>query len=183
MEAKATSMLHSPAVSPAAQILAHLKREGVDLIASLSDQWLGGLIAECDADPAITHVKLAREDDGVGYCAGAYLGGRKAALLCQNAGLLLSINALSGVAYHHQIPLLVLASLKGSFETDHYYHLYKGRVTEPVLRAMGLPYHIIDGPEHFGVIGQAARQCFLGRLPLVLLMRERALVNRSGASI
>ncbi|HVJ12345.1 MAG TPA: thiamine pyrophosphate-binding protein, partial [Burkholderiales bacterium] len=96
-------------------ILGELKRAGIDLVASLPDQWLGDLIQQCEADPAITHIRLAREDDGVGICAGAWLGGRKAALVCQNSGVLLAVNALGGIAFHHQIPLLVIAAHRGHY--------------------------------------------------------------------
>jgi sulfopyruvate decarboxylase subunit alpha len=161
---------------PATEILASLKRADITLVASLPDQWLGALIKCCDEDSEITHVKLAREDDGVGVCAGAFLGGRRAALVCQSAGVLLSVNALAGMAIHHQIPLLILAAHRGCFDDGYYYQLYKGRTMIPVLEALGLPYYIIDGPEQFAVIEKAARQCFLMRLPLVLLLRRRALL-------
>jgi sulfopyruvate decarboxylase subunit alpha len=157
-------------------VLEHLKRAGIDLVASLPDQWLGELIRQCEADPAITHVKLAREDDGVGICAGAFLGGRKAALICQNAGVLLSVNALGGIAYHHQIPFLILAAHRGHFDDGQYYQQYKGRLCEPVLEAMGLPHYVIDGPEQLSLIVDGAREAFLKRMPVVLLLRRRALV-------
>ena len=158
-------------------IVEQLKRAGISLVASLPDQWLRDLIGACEADPAITHVKLAREDDGVGICAGAWLGGRKAAVICQNSGVLLSANALGGVAFHHQIPLLMLTAHRGCFDDNQYYQMYKGRITEPVLRAMGLPHYVIDGPEQFPLIEQAARQAYLSRLPMILLLRRRALVE------
>jgi sulfopyruvate decarboxylase subunit alpha len=167
--------------APAARILAGLRRAGIDLVASLPDQWLGALIKQCEEDAGITHVKLASEDDGIGICAGAYLGGRKAALVCQNAGLLLSVNALGGMAFHHQIPFLIIAAYRGCFDDGYYYQMYKGRMTEPVLAAMGLPYYVVDGPEQFHLIEQGARQSFLSRLPLVLLLRRRALVASAGA--
>ncbi len=159
-------------------ILEHLKRAGITLVASLPDQWLGSLIKQCESDPAITHIKLAREDDGVGICAGAYLGGRKGALVCQNSGLLLSANALAGIAFHHQIPLLVLAAHRGGFDDNQYYQMYKGRVCEPVLEALGLPHRVIDGPEELALIEDAARHAFLNRLPVVLLLRRRALMGQ-----
>ena len=171
-----------PSGTPATEVLASLKRAGITLVASLPDQWLVELIERCDGDPEITHVKLAREDDGVGICAGAFLGGRKAALICQNAGLLLSINALGGMAFHHQIPFLILAAYRGCFDDGYYYQFYKGRTTVPVLEAMGLPYYIVEGPEHFHLIEKSARQSFLMRLPLVLLFRRRALVSVAGAA-
>jgi sulfopyruvate decarboxylase subunit alpha len=168
--------------TPANLIVAGLKRSGINLVASLPDQWLGDLINRCDTDPDITHVKLAREDDGVGICAGAFLGGRKAALICQNAGVLLSINALGGMAFHHQIPFLIIAAHRGCFDDGYYYQMYKGRMTEPVLKAMGLPYYIVDGPDQLSLVEQGARQAFLSRLPLTLLLRRNALVARAGTS-
>ena len=158
-------------------ILAELKKAGIDLVASLPDQWLGELIKQCEADQSITHIRLAREDDGVGICAGAFLGGRKAALICQNSGVLLAVNALGGIAYHHQIPLLVIAAHRGHHDDNQYYQMYKGRICEPVLEAMGLPHWVVDGPEGIGVIGDAARQAWLNRMPVVVLLRRRALVG------
>ena len=156
-------------------ILERLKRAGITLVASLPDQWLGSLISECEADRDITHIRLAREDDGVGICAGAFLGGRKAALICQNSGVLLSVNALGGVAYHHQIPFLILAAHRGCFDDNQYYQMYKGRVTERVLEGMGLPHYVIDDPEQLSMIEHGARQAFLSRMPVVLLLRKQAL--------
>ena len=156
-------------------ILDHLKTAGINLVASLPDHWFGRLIKQCEADPDITHIRLAREDDGVGICAGAFLGGRKAALVCQNAGVLLSVNALAGFAYHHQIPFLVIAAHRGCFDDNQYYQMYKGRLTEPVLQAMGLPHYVVDGPEDLSLIEQGARHAFLNRMPAVVLLRRRAL--------
>lgn len=158
------------------RIVEHLKRAGIGLVASLPDQWLNGLIEACEADQALRHVRLAREDEGVGLCAGAWLGGMKAALVCQNSAVLLATNALGGFAYHHQIPMLVIAAQRGSFDDNQYYQMYKGRVTEPVLQGLGLPHHVIDGPEQLALIEPAARQAFLTRMPVVLLLRRRALV-------
>ncbi len=81
---------------PASLIVEWLKQARITIVASLPDRSLGELIARLDADPDITHMHLAREDDGVGVCAGAYLGGWRAALVCQNARVLLSPHALPG---------------------------------------------------------------------------------------
>ena len=163
-------------MTPAEQIVGGLKRAGITLAASLPDKWLAPAIDAIDADPEITHVRLTREDDGVGLCAGAFLGGRRAALVCQNAGLLLATNALAGFALHHQIPLLVLAAYRGSFDDGFYYQMYKGRVTVPVLQALGLPHHVVDAPEGLAIVEQAAREAFLTRLPVVVLLRRAALL-------
>ena len=148
---------------------------GVEIAASLPDSWLAPLIARIETESAIRHVRVGREDDGVGICAGASLGGKRAVLICQNAGLLLSANALAGYAHHHQLPFLVLAVYRGSHEDTFYYQMYKGRVTEPVLRGLGIPHHVVDRVEHAGVVGDAVRESQLARSPVVVLLRRAAL--------
>jgi sulfopyruvate decarboxylase subunit alpha len=90
----------------------------------------------------------------------------------------LAINALGGMAFHHQIPFLVIAAQRGAFDDGYYYQMYKGRLTEPVLRAAGLPHYVIDGPEQLHLVEQGARQAFLSRLPVTLLLRRNALVAK-----
>jgi sulfopyruvate decarboxylase subunit alpha len=161
----------------ASLILAELKAAGIDLVATLPDSWLSDLINAIAADPAMTLVRVTREEEAVGICAGAYLGGRKAAVLAQNAGVLLSVNALAGLAMHHQIPVLLLVAHRGGAEDNQYYQVYKGRVTVPVLNALGLPHHWVIGATDYRLIGLAHRQAQLARAPVLLLFDRLALTS------
>ena len=167
----------SPEATNADRIVNALVSAGVEIAASLPDSWLSPLIARIEAEPRVRHVRVAREDDGVGICAGASLGGKRAVLVCQNAGVLLSANALAGYGLHHQLPFLVLAAYRGSYEDRFYYQMYKGAVTEPVLAGLGLPYHVVDRIEQAGVIEDAVRQASLARRPVVVLLRRAALLG------
>ena len=158
-------------------LLAALKDAGIDLVATLPDAWLTDLIEAIDAHPALTLVRVTREDEAVGICAGAFLGGRKAAVLAQNAGVLLATNALAGLAMHHQIPVLLLVAHRGGIDDDQYYQVYKHRTTLPVLDALGLPHHEVNGPEDYALVSLAQRQSFLARLPVALLMGRAALLG------
>jgi sulfopyruvate decarboxylase subunit alpha len=165
----------------AALIVAALKRAGIDLIATLPDAWLGDLLTACDSDPAMTVIRVTREDEGIGICAGAFLGGRRGALIAQNAGLLLSANVLAGIAMHHQIPLLLLLAQRGGPDDDQYYQIYKGRVTVPVASALGLPCHVLNGDGDYHLIEGAACQAYLARIPTVVLMTRAALLGGGAA--
>ena len=165
--------------TPTSLIVDSLKRAGITLVATLPDKWLSDVIDVIAGEPTMTLVRVTREDDGVAICAGAYLGGRKAALVCQNAGLLLSANVLAGYAHHHQIPFLVLAAYRGSHDDNYYYQMYKGRVTLPVLQAIGLPHHIVTSPADYYLIQEGAQQAYLNRLPVVLLLTQRALLGEA----
>lgn len=176
-----TTDIDAAGLDAAGGVVAALRRAGIDLIATLPDAWLGKVIAALEAEPDMTVVRVAREDEGVGICAGAFLGGRRAALLAQNAGFLLSVNALSGLALHHQIPILMLLAHRGGAEDDQYFQSYKGRVTVPVLEALRIPYHLCRKPEDLEVVDLAWRQAWLSRAPVAVLLSGDLLRPRSKA--
>jgi len=167
----------TPAALNAERIVGSLVRAGVEVAASLPDSWLAAVIDRIEAEPRIRHVRVTREDDGVGLCAGASLGGKRAVLVCQNAGLLLSANALAGYGLHHQLPFTVLAAYRGSHDDGFYYQMYKGAVTEPVLAGLQVRYHVVDRADGLGVIEDAVREAWLARRPVVTLLRRAALLG------
>ena len=85
------------------RIVGALLGSGIEIAASLPDSWLAPLIDRIDAEPKIRHIRVTREDDGVGLCAGASSGGKRRVLLSERRPLL-SANALAGYAHHHQLP-------------------------------------------------------------------------------
>jgi sulfopyruvate decarboxylase subunit alpha len=159
------------------ELLAGLHAAGADLVVTLPDSWLAPALTALDASPGVDLVRVAREEDGIGLCAGAWLGGRRALMLCQNAGLLVSVNALAALAHHHQIPVVVVAADRGGLEDGFFYQAYKGRVTCPVLDAIGTPWHRVDSPDGFRLLPDVFRQAELHRRPVVMLATRAALLG------
>ena len=100
-------------IAAAEQIIAGLKEAGIDLVSSVPDINVLHLINLLYEDKQITHVPVGREEEGVGVCAGAHLGGKKTALLMQNGGLLNSCNGLTTTALQFGIPILLLIYYAG----------------------------------------------------------------------
>jgi sulfopyruvate decarboxylase subunit alpha len=71
-----------------------LKACDIRLLSALPETWLVHLIRMAEDDDAMTLVRLAKEEEGVGISAGAHLAGVKSAMLMQNHGFLASITAL-----------------------------------------------------------------------------------------
>jgi sulfopyruvate decarboxylase subunit alpha len=130
------AMDHQLATTSAEAILTGLKKAGIDFIASLPDEKMLELIRAVERDRDIIHVPLCREEEGIGICAGAYLAGRRTAIIMQNAGFLNSCNALTTTSLQFQIPLLMLIYYAGDIGDRGFTTL--GAVTEPVLQAMGI---------------------------------------------
>jgi sulfopyruvate decarboxylase subunit alpha len=123
-----------------------LKQCGVGLVSALPETWLVHLIRMADDDPQMILVRLAKEEEGVGISAGAHFAGVKSAMLMQNHGFLASINAIVSFAHLYKIPLLMLISYRGTFGERDPWQTQGGNVTEPVLRALGIPYSFLDSP-------------------------------------
>src|SRR5205807_8976002 len=124
-----------------------LKACGIRLLSALPETWLVHLIQIAEDDPEMILVRLAKEEEGVGVSAGAHFAGVKSAMLMQNHGFLASINGIVSFAHLYKIPLLMLISYRGSFGERDPWQTQGGNVTEPVLRALRIPYSFLDAPE------------------------------------
>ena len=163
-----------PSTENAAVFLTALKDAGVGLVASLPDFSLVRVVEALFEDNEIRHVPLSREEEGVGVCTGAYLTGQRCALLMQNAGLLNSCNSLTTTALQFQIPILLLVLYSGGHGDVAFPML--GQVTEPVLDALGIPYHQLERIEDASaVIGGALVQAYNMKKPVAVLLHKRIL--------
>ncbi len=153
-----------------------LKACGVRLISALPETWLVHLVALADEDPAMTLVRLAKEEEGVGISAGAHLAGVRSALLMQNHGFLASINGIVSLAQLYRIPLLMLISYRGGFGESHPWQTEGGLVTEPVLKALRIPYERLDAPAQVAAGIARAQTLAEAALRPVALLLGRALM-------
>jgi sulfopyruvate decarboxylase subunit alpha len=123
-----------------------LKQCGVRLMSALPETWLVHLIRMAEEDPEMILVRLAKEEEGVGISAGAHFAGVKSAMLMQNHGFLASVNGIVSFAQLYRMPLLMLISYRGHFGERDPWQTQGGSVTEPLLRALGIPYTFLDDP-------------------------------------
>jgi sulfopyruvate decarboxylase subunit alpha len=121
-------------------------------------------------DPAIIHVPVTREEEGVGLCAGAWMGGRKPALLMQNSGLGNCINALASLDLLFGIPLLMIISHRGSAGEPMVGQMPMGRLTSRLLDTMEIAF---SSPTPFGAEETVERAWSLAakeRKPVAMLL-------------
>src|SRR6201986_796766 len=130
-------------VSSSQLIYQCLKDVGVRVMSALPETWLVHLIRMSEEDPEMTLVRLAKEEEGVGISTGAHLAGVKSAMLMQNHGFLASINGIVSFAQPYRIPLLMLISYRGHFGERDPWKTQGGGVTEPLLRALNIPYSFL----------------------------------------
>jgi sulfopyruvate decarboxylase subunit alpha len=148
-----------------------LKACGIRLVSALPETWLVHLIRMAEDDPEMILVRLAKEEEGVGISAGAHFAGVNSAMLMQNHGFLASINGIVSFALLYRIPLLMLISYRGSFGERDPWQTQGGNVTEPLLRALGIPYFCLQSVESVPIrIKQAQELCASSLQPVALLL-------------
>ena len=153
-----------------------LKKAGINFVVTLPDSLLQEIILDIEQDEDLIHIPVTREEEGVGICAGAYLAGKKPAIIIQNAGLLNSCNALGTLNYLYDIPLLMLISYRGDFGENSFFHVPLGKVTEPVLHGLDIKYSVINDKKQLGKkIIESAELTDISRRPIALLLNPSML--------
>jgi sulfopyruvate decarboxylase subunit alpha len=158
-------------------ILEGMKEAGIRFVTSLPDANLAKLLALVDADPELTHLTLAREEEGIGICTGAYMGGQTPAIIMQNGGLLNSCNALTTTALNFNIPILLMIYYAGDIGDEGFATL--GSVTEPVLRGLGIRYYVLRNLEEIkSTVKGATTLAVDSRRPVAVLLTKDVLGMR-----
>ena len=120
---------------------------GIDFVVSVPCVNLSRLLDMIDEDDEIIHIPVTREEEGIGICAGAYLGGKKPAILMQNSGLGNSINALKSLTELYEFPLLMIMSHRGTEGESICGQVPMGQSTPRILEAMHFRFFKPDNPE------------------------------------
>ena len=120
---------------------------GVDLVASLPDNWMTEIILEFDRDDRFRHVPVNREESAVGLCSGAFLSGTGSLAVMGASGLMTLIYAITKISYTYEIPMTFLATLRGAPGDHAKFHVSNGLYFLPSLDAINLPYTVIDSAD------------------------------------
>jgi sulfopyruvate decarboxylase subunit alpha len=154
-----------------------IKSAGIRFLTAMPETWLVYLLQLADGDPEMRLVEVAREEEAVGIAAGAYLAGSRNALLMQNHGLLGSLNAIVSLAMLYRIPLVMLIAHRGHWGEPYPWHTQGGIVTEPVLRALGLPFEHARDPLRVAAQIRDAQTLAWSSLSPVALLLTRELME------
>src|ERR671915_2479695 len=123
--------------------LAGLKEAGINFVSGLPDGWQRRLHEAIEADPDIRYVPVCNEGVGFSVCAGAWLGGRKAALIMENSGLRVASEYIARISLGTGVPVTLLLSYRGDVGETEHWGIPHGIVVEPLLQALRIPYLIV----------------------------------------
>ena len=144
------------------QILPILKQFDVKHVVYVPDAGHSAAIRAAEQDNGIVSLALTTEEEGIGYLAGAWLGGERGALLMQSSGVGNCLNTLA-LQTMTRFPLLMLVTMRGDWAEFNPWQNPMGQATEPSLKLMGVRTWRADKAEDVArLVHGAATMAFNG---------------------
>ncbi|MCH8022890.1 MAG: sulfopyruvate decarboxylase subunit alpha [Thaumarchaeota archaeon] len=163
-----------------AELVHILKLSGIDLVVSFPCDWISDLLREFDREKDLLHLSPAREEEGVGICAGAYMAGKKPALIIQDSGIGNSINALLSLNLAYRIPILLIISRRGYLKEGSIAHVPMGSALPRILSASGIEHvSVKDLNDMRSLVPDAVRYAYFSLQPIAVILEPSFLRNDS----
>ncbi|WP_172297465.1 sulfopyruvate decarboxylase subunit alpha [Pseudoruegeria sp. HB172150] len=129
------------------QLVGDLVAAGVDFVTSVPCKQLAGVLEVLDETTSIRHVPCNKEDEGMGLCAGAYLGGGRPCIVMQNTALGVVVNALATLIQFYHIPLPMLISYRGEVGEKVACQVEMALHTNAILAQLHIPTYHFHHPD------------------------------------
>jgi len=158
------------------EIIREITASGIEFVVSVPDITTSeGLLRPLVQMSTPRLIRVCKEDEGIGICAGLAYTGKRALLLIQQTGLLDSINAIRGVAVEYALPICMMVGLleKEPGVPPRQSKRYGVRVVEPILDVMSIPYHEVEADADIAKIGPAIDEAYKASRPVVMLIGRR----------
>lgn len=124
------------------QIVNDLVANDVSFVTTVPCKQLAGVIAELDAREDIFHIPSNKEDEGMGLCAGAFMGGKRPCIIMQNTALGVTVNTLATLTQYYRMPLPMLISYRGELGEPVACQVEMAVHTKAILNQLNIPtYH------------------------------------------
>ncbi len=143
---------------PEEELIAALKRNGVDFTASLPCEKIKVLLEMVGG--TFPHLPLTREEEGVGICAGAALAGRRPALFVQSSGLGNMINALLSLTQFYELPLSIFVSRRGIYQEKIEAQIPMGRRLPGMLAGAGIAFSEINTRDELALVERGLERAY-----------------------
>ncbi|MHA1670988.1 MAG: sulfopyruvate decarboxylase subunit alpha [Promethearchaeota archaeon] len=149
-----------------------IKDSGINFITSVPCLLLKDILNIIDDKNEIFYLPVTREEEGIGIAAGAYLGGKKPAILMQNSGLGNSINVITSLLHYYEIPIIFFVSHRGEEEEPIGAHIPMEKVTETLLDGISIKFWNIRNSKDISKVKTAINYSFKNKISAVILLKR-----------
>ena len=148
-----------------------LKRNDVKLVTYVPDKVFTPLIAGLHADKDFLAFATAREEEALGILSGAWMGGRRGAVLMQTSGFGTIPNALASLVVPYQIPAIMFVSERGTLGEFNLGQALVCRTMRPVLEALAVETHTITRHDELEfIVDRSVKQSFATQAAVAFIL-------------
>jgi sulfopyruvate decarboxylase alpha subunit len=158
-----------------------LASAGIRLVSYVPDAGLSRLIELCEENPDMRLVPLTDERDGIPLLMGAWLGGKRGALLMQSSGVGNCPNMLA-MASTGRFPLPMIVTMRGEWGEFNPWQVAMAQAVPGVLQSLGVRLFSLERAEEAeATVAAALRLAFESDQAVAVLVRQRLVGSKSFA--
>lgn len=150
-------------------IMQALRDNAIRFVTTVPCKQLAGIITQIEQADDILHVPANREDEGMGLCAGAFLGGSRPMIIMQNTAIGVTINALSTLIQFYRMPLPMLISYRGEVGEPVACQVEMAVHTKPLLQQLSIQTYHFHDPDDVGELSSILAHSFMASKAVAIL--------------
>ncbi|HMB74902.1 MAG TPA: thiamine pyrophosphate-binding protein [Kiloniellaceae bacterium] len=151
------------------RIVDDLVANGVGFVTTVPCKQLAGVIEELEGRAEIHHVPANKEDEGMGLCAGAFMGGKRSAIVMQNTAIGVTINTLATLIQFYRLPLPMLISYRGELGEPVACQVEMALHTKALLAQLHIPTYHFHRESDVEELDAILKHCFMCNKPVAVL--------------
>ena len=151
-------------------VVQSLREHDVWLASYVPDAINWNVLAKLERDPAFRVVPAAREEEAVGIAAGAYAGGRRAAMFMQSSGFGNTVNALTQLLAAYRIPVPLFIGMRGGLGEFNEVQVPSARPIPAILDALHVQHFAPQREDEVAAyVDGAIELSYASRMPVAVL--------------
>jgi sulfopyruvate decarboxylase subunit alpha len=151
------------------KIVDGLIEHNVNFVTTVPCKQLAGVIEIIEKTPQIMHVPSNKEDEGMGLCAGAWMGGKRPCIIMQNTALGVTVNTLATLIQFYQMPLPMIISYRGELGERVACQVEMAVHTKALLAQLNIPTYHFHAAADVDELDAILKHCFISKKPVAIL--------------
>ena len=151
------------------KIVTDLINNKIEFVTTVPCKQLAGVIEEIDSAKSIYHIPSNKEDEGMGLCAGAYMGGKRSAIIMQNTAIGVTINTMVTLIQFYNIPLPMLISYRGEIGEPVACQVEMAVHTKALLNQLNIPAYHFHTHSDADELDAILNHSFMAKKPVAIL--------------
>ena len=158
-----------PTLDINARIVRDLVNNNVELVTTVPCKQLAGVITEIEESKDIYHIPSNKEDEGIGICAGSFMGGKRSAIIMQNTAIGVVVNTLVTLTQFYRMPLPMLISYRGELGEPVACQVEMAVHTKALLNQLNIPTYHFHHEEDAEELDKILKYTFMCNKPVAIL--------------